>query len=157
MPKPDHDKHMTTYLSEFVAQHMVPVYERLTNDELLSRCVDGKTQNANESIHSVIWARCPKHVFVGRRRLEVAVAVGVGEFNQGARATQRILQDLSLGIGCHTKKYGDKRDGVRKRKAEKACANVSKRRREMRRAAQLREEQELVRTEGGEQYAAGGF
>ncbi|XP_035825594.1 uncharacterized protein LOC118477666 [Aplysia californica] len=157
LPHPDHDKHMSTFISEFVAEHMIPVYTRLTDDELLSRCTGGNTQNANESVHSVIWARCPKHVFVGRQRLEIAVGLGVGEFNQGARATHYFLQELGLTIGVNTRKCGGQRDSIRKRKAEKANESVAKRRRDIRRTAQLREEQRLIEAEGGEQYSAGGF
>ncbi|GFS59943.1 uncharacterized protein TNCV_3957391 [Trichonephila clavipes] len=51
---------MKTKLSEQVLEKILPVYQRLVNDELLERCSAGKTQNANESIHSVIWKNCPK-------------------------------------------------------------------------------------------------
>ncbi|GFT32146.1 uncharacterized protein TNCV_1229361 [Trichonephila clavipes] len=45
---------MKTKLSEQVLEKILPVYQRLVNDELLERCSAGKTQNAYESIHSVI-------------------------------------------------------------------------------------------------------
>ncbi|GFW92280.1 uncharacterized protein TNCV_3541661 [Trichonephila clavipes] len=46
---------MKTKLSKQVLKKILPVYQRLANDELLERSSAGKTQNVNESIHSVIW------------------------------------------------------------------------------------------------------
>ncbi|GFX85489.1 uncharacterized protein TNCV_3716611 [Trichonephila clavipes] len=51
---------MKTKLSEQVLQKVLLVYQRLVNNELFERCVAAKTQNANESIHSVIWKTCPR-------------------------------------------------------------------------------------------------
>ena len=44
---------------------MKPIFERLRQDTLLERCLDGKTQNQNETFNAMIWARVPKEVFVG--------------------------------------------------------------------------------------------
>ena len=42
-----------------VAKEMIPIYERLSDPNLLKRMIRGKTQNANESLHNVIWSRVP--------------------------------------------------------------------------------------------------
>ena len=39
----------------------------------LSKCTHGGTQNTIESFHNLVWERCPKTAFVGRRRLELAI------------------------------------------------------------------------------------
>ncbi|GFO04327.1 hypothetical protein PoB_003083200 [Plakobranchus ocellatus] len=52
----------STFMNELVAEHVKGVYERLTDPSLLKRCLLGKAQNSNESLHSLIWARCPKHL-----------------------------------------------------------------------------------------------
>lgn len=157
LPPPDHDKHMTSHISPYVAGHIKSVYDRLSDKDLLSKCVEGLSQNVNESIHSLIWSRCPKHIFVGRKRLEVSVGIGVGEFNKGSQASQNFLSALGFRIGFMTKKFGEKRDQERKRKAEKAIETIAKKRREVRRLAQTREEERLLELEGGAQYEAGGF
>lgn len=59
-----------------------PVFEKLSSDDLLEKCAHGGTQNANESLHNMIWARCPKTVFVGRTRLEIAVCDAVLEYKE---------------------------------------------------------------------------
>ncbi|GFW64382.1 HTH_Tnp_Tc3_2 domain-containing protein [Trichonephila clavipes] len=53
------------------------------SDTILERCVAGKTQNSNESLHSCIWRKCPKEVFVSKRRLEIAVTEAIENHNLG--------------------------------------------------------------------------
>ncbi|GFS89305.1 uncharacterized protein TNCV_3399811 [Trichonephila clavipes] len=48
---------MRTYLSPQVVEKIMPVYQRLASDTILERCVAGKTQNSNESLH---LAKLPK-------------------------------------------------------------------------------------------------
>ena len=43
-----------------VGRKLVPIFQRLTENNLLQRCKRGATQNQNESLHSVIWRFCPK-------------------------------------------------------------------------------------------------
>ena len=75
---------------------MVPVYERMSDTNLLSRMVKGKTQNANESLHSVIWSRCPKTVFVGVRRVCGAVASAIARFNEGTSHIFQVMEKLAI-------------------------------------------------------------
>ena len=103
---------MGSCISPFVAKHIEPVYQRLSDEELLSKCVESLSQNVNESIHSLIWSRCPKHIFVGWKRLEVSVSVGVGEFNKGAQASRNFLDALGLNVGRLTQKLEGK--GIKK-------------------------------------------
>ncbi|GFT21823.1 hypothetical protein TNCV_3179341 [Trichonephila clavipes] len=64
---------MRTYLSPQVVDKIMPVYQRLASDTILERCVAGKTQNSNESLHSCIWRKCPKE--------ETCVALRRNEWN----------------------------------------------------------------------------
>ena len=57
---------------ELLGPHILPIYERLTADDLLNRCLRKKTQNANESFHSVVWAKCPKSNHQSKSRIEHA-------------------------------------------------------------------------------------
>eukprot|EP00795_Rhopilema_esculentum_P010097 gene10097-18749_t len=41
-----------------------PIFEDLSRDELLSKCLNGQNQNAIESLNNMIWLQCPKRVFV---------------------------------------------------------------------------------------------
>ena len=46
-------------LPDEIIRLVKPIYERLSNDALLERCLDGKTQNQNESLNGMIWNRLP--------------------------------------------------------------------------------------------------
>ena len=43
----------------FFCELMKPSFERLADDFLLSKCLHGGTQNANEAFHHLIWSKCP--------------------------------------------------------------------------------------------------
>ena len=76
-PTPRHEGKSACFLSPQVAQHV----KKISDDTLLQRCMAGMTQNANESFHATIWQRCPNHIFVGTKRVSIAAAIAVGNFN----------------------------------------------------------------------------
>ncbi|GFS11484.1 hypothetical protein ElyMa_003087600 [Elysia marginata] len=86
----------STYLNAEVDPHVYKVYERLTDPELLRRCLLGKTQNANKSLHSVIWSKCPKHLFSGLARVQIGATIAVGEFNMGSQGSHLFFP----AVGC---------------------------------------------------------
>ena len=55
----------------------------LSNDELLKKCLYGKTQNNNESTNNLIQKRFPQNVYVGRAVLQIGTASAVINFNEG--------------------------------------------------------------------------
>ena len=56
---------------------MKAMYLRLGDENLLRHCLRVKTQNPNESLHSVIWRKCLKRTFLG------SCVIAFSEFNQG--------------------------------------------------------------------------
>jgi hypothetical protein len=92
-------------LPAFVMEEIRVVFEELAAPSLLEKCEHGGTQNANESFHHIIWKRCPKSVFVGRKRLETAVANATIVFNDGEYARTLIHDKLGLKPGDYTE-YG---------------------------------------------------
>ncbi|GFS17635.1 hypothetical protein ElyMa_006826200 [Elysia marginata] len=130
---PSHMEKISCYLIKDVAKYVRDVDDRLSDEELLSRCLEGKTQNANESLHSMLWNRCPKHIFVNRirNRLETALALGVAEFNQGSVATAKFIQCLGFSIRTQTRKIGQNRDGKRLYYAQYSLLESTKRRKEI--------------------------
>ncbi|GFU50436.1 uncharacterized protein TNCV_3906461 [Trichonephila clavipes] len=87
---------MKTYLSPQVVEKIMPVYQRLASDTILERCVAGKTQNSNESLHSCIWRKCPKEVFVSKRRLEILVKDAIEKHNLGYVKSLEAKEDSCL-------------------------------------------------------------
>ncbi|CAK9814810.1 hypothetical protein ANTQUA_LOCUS8225 [Anthophora quadrimaculata] len=70
-------------MSEIVFSTVKPVYEELTSDNLLTRCIDGFTQNSNESFNSVVWSMTPKTVSSGKNILDIAANMVVCIYNDG--------------------------------------------------------------------------
>ncbi|GFT19144.1 uncharacterized protein TNCV_302801 [Trichonephila clavipes] len=115
---PGSQKNMKTKLSEEVVAKIMPVYQRLASNENLLRCVSGKTQNANESLHSCIWRKCPKDVFVSKKRIDLAVTAAVSEVNIGYVETLKLnnseMVDAAFKI---SQRRDNRRLSQRKRKA----------------------------------------
>ena len=67
-------------------EHLEPLFQKLSSEELPSRCLKGLTQNANESINHSIWNSCPNETFCSKVRIMTAVSEAVSYFNTGAGA-----------------------------------------------------------------------
>ena len=52
-------------LSLDVIKYVTPIMNDFSDDKLLSKCVDGKTQNQNECFNNYVWRRIPKDDHVG--------------------------------------------------------------------------------------------
>lgn len=125
---PKHDRStMKTTLSPHVVSKIMPVYQRLASDEILGRCTVGKTQNPNESLHSVIWTKCPKEVFVSKKKLEIAVTSGISEFNMGSEITQKLKAEVTgVELSASGQKLGAMRDKRRLANSEVSGQRVFK-------------------------------
>ena len=86
-----------------VIKHVKPMFEDLSKNSLLEKCLDGKTQNQNESFNNLIWERVPKTNFVGFVPLETAVYDAVAHFNIGNLATLKVFEFLGIEPGTYTK------------------------------------------------------
>lgn len=138
-------------------KHLMPVYDRLTDMELLNRCVSGKTQNSNECLHSVVWNRCPKENFASPRRVHFAVLTGINEFNFGSTAAQDTARFFGFKAGGNMQRLGAARQKKRERNSIQYYKDKASKRRDTVRAAKLKRADELMELEGGPAYAAGQF
>ena len=86
----------------------------------------GKTQNANESIHNVIWSRCPKTFFMGKHKLHGAVATAISSFNEGAIHMSQVLKKLAMEPNQLMYIFIDVIDSIRIQKATKVSTSSSK-------------------------------
>ena len=128
---------------------ILPIYKELTDKSLLQKCLHGKTQNANEALHGLIWQKCPKTLSCGRKILEIGVASAVCTMNDVPSAIKYVLGRMSLRPRA---------------KAEKGLATSCKKR--ARQTAMRNSEQAKRRRKGwtdtlmaleGETYGAGKF
>ncbi|XP_071629501.1 uncharacterized protein [Temnothorax longispinosus] len=102
-----------------VQQAIKPVYEALTNDELLERCVGHFTQNANESFHSVVWKIAPKESFSGIEIVEIATYTAVAIFNDGNIHLLDIMSALGLQMGPRAFEMSKEQNSIRLAGADK--------------------------------------
>ena len=104
----------------------------MSSDSLLQCMQHGNTQNVNECLNSVIWARCPKTVFVGKSRVEAAVSMAISilnEDNGGASAILTVMERLWLQTTVVTVEVMRETDMLRMSKAEAITSATVKRRR----------------------------
>ena len=155
LPGP-HDKSVHAPLDfRLLHQRLEPVYERLADKQLLQRCVSGRTQNANECLHSLVWARCSKDNFASRKRVTFAVTTAAGEFCFASYSSLITLGFYGFREGDHTALLGEARLRKRVQNSLKYKQDKSKKRRSAVRAATQKRQKELVDQEGGPAYAAG--
>jgi len=83
-------------LPDAVIAKVKPVYQRLSEDSLLEKCLHGKTQNQNETTNGMVWERIPEEVFVGADLLEFGSFDAVSHFNIGARTVLLLLKALKI-------------------------------------------------------------
>ena len=86
-------------IAEPIYQLIRPLWLRLSDNELLEKCLHGRTQNFNEAFNAFVWKRAPKDVFVGKSVLDIAVAYAVVAFNDGAAGIINIMDKIGLYAG----------------------------------------------------------
>ncbi|KAL2085777.1 hypothetical protein ACEWY4_019097 [Coilia grayii] len=149
-----HRLHAGNFLSREVGQKLIPIYHRMSSDSLLKRMQHGGTQNCNECLNSVIWARCPKTVFVGKSRVEAAASMAISTLNEGASAMLAVMEKLWLQSTLVTVNAMKDIDVIRIAKANCVQSASAKRRRKSASTAKKvkRHQQEM---EEGPTYGAG--
>ena len=95
------------------------IFHDLSSEELLKKCLHGKTQNNNEAINNIIWTRLPKNIYIGWYTFQIGVASAVVSFNSGAHGLLDVFRQLNMVVGCFTKKFCLKSDMTRIKKMER--------------------------------------
>jgi len=147
-------KHKSS-LPEAIVEEVMPIYKDLGEQQLLSRCLDSYTQNPNESLNKLIWARCPKKIYQGRKVVELCTASAVCQFNDGASSIARVLQRLGICPGKFTNAAIRKCDARRIALSEKKSSEKVKQRRKKLRAIK-KGLWDLEKEKEGEVYQSGG-
>lgn len=106
-------------LPQDVLNAIKPVYEDLSKDTLLNRCVGGFTQNNNESYNQLIWKISPKIIPSGSSIVEIAAYIAACTFNEGTEALLSILHAMGVSLGRYAHLYAQGEDKERVHIAEK--------------------------------------
>ena len=131
------------HLDPVFLEFLTPLFDRLSEKKLLKRCLPGLSQNANESVNSLLWNKCPKHRNRGIKSVETAAASAIMQFNIGAAGRHGVMKELEISGGYYTK-AGSGRNN--KKRVKQANARAQKRFKETRqkiRQAKLVEEARL--------------
>ena len=84
-------------------EELKPLFTRMSNTDLLKRCLRGLTQNQNKAINSILWKKCPKNIFCGFWKLSTITAQTVSYWNQGSASSGIILNQMGISdIGVNT-------------------------------------------------------
>lgn len=78
-------------LTAKVLEIIKPIYEDLSSDTLLERCIGAETQNNNESLNSLICTFAPKHIHSEPKIVEIATFIAIIIFNDGFMPILKIL------------------------------------------------------------------
>jgi len=87
-----------------VRKAILPIYTDLCKEEMLRKCLHGKTQNCNESFNGTIWNRVPKSTHVGLSTLCFGVYDAIGHFNYGQKAALDTMKLLNINPGFYMMK-----------------------------------------------------
>lgn len=133
-----------------------PIFKDLSHPDLLKRCLDGKTQNPNESYNSTLWKYCPKTIGSGRKITEIAASIATVIFNDGTKGIIEVMKNLDLAISkCALENFCEK-DKIRIRTAENRAKAATHEYRKARKRQKISENESNKLLEGT-MYASGAF
>lgn len=84
-----------------VFQCILPVFQRLSKEDLLKKCLHGGTQNRNESFHNTVWSVTPKVTYKCYETFPSSVNFAVCKWNSGAM----FIDDLMKALGINPRKH----------------------------------------------------
>ncbi|XP_074111938.1 uncharacterized protein LOC141535740 [Cotesia typhae] len=142
------EENLAPLLGEDLKQHLLPIYQDLSKDDLLERCLGGHTQNANESFNATVWRLSPKHLHSGLKVVEISAYIAAGIFNEGYTSILRIMNLLNLNIGTYAKIFADSTDEERITRQNRKSLSETKEARSARRQHQIDENQLFEEAEG---------
>jgi len=109
-------------MSDEVFKAIKPVYEELSRDNLLSRCLGGFTQNSNESFNSLVWSMAPKSISSGKSVLDIAVNLAVVYFNDGFFGIMQVMKQMGISIGLSCYNFCSEANAARIAQSERSLS-----------------------------------
>lgn len=111
--KPKSHSHMKVYFQaqDEQLQQVKAVYDRLTTDKLMTKCLKGMTQNRNEHLHARISRICPKNKNASKTSVDFATATVVCDYNVGHTASDLSVR-FGIGPTMSQEQYLKKKDDI---------------------------------------------
>lgn len=135
-------------LPEEVFEAIKPIYEELSRDELLNRCLGGYTQNSNESFNATVWNLAPKSYSTGKKVLNIATDIAVCNFNDGLSNILQIMKVLEIDVGVQSYNFCLEADAKRVKHAERSLTDAAKEARSNIKSSRKENEEENLNIEG---------
>lgn len=103
-------KHDYESLPRGVLDAIKPIYEDLSKEELLERCIGGLDQN--KSYNQMIWKISPKIILSGLEIVKLAAHISACVFNEGSTALLQIFESIGVHSGPNAHRYVAKEDAI---------------------------------------------
>ena len=118
------------YLSPAELPRVQDIFLKFASVEMCETLTLGHTQNANESLHSILWHNAPKIKRVGQKSLQPCAALAVSCFNEGTMVLASVLAELGVSCSHKTLLHFARMDLEGNRCKVKAVKETQKRRRQ---------------------------
>lgn len=105
-----------------IIQAIKPTFQDLCHPSLLEKCLQGYTQNSNESINNLVWKFAPKKKHHGLLTVKSAVSLALGIYNDGAVTLARVMRQMGLDVGLFAVKCFTDKDTERVATAQRESA-----------------------------------
>ncbi|XP_039307368.1 uncharacterized protein LOC120358202 [Solenopsis invicta] len=135
-------------LPKEIFEAIKPIYEELSRDDLLNRCLGGYTQNSNESFNAAVWNLAPKSYSSGKKVLCAATDIAVCTFNDGLTNILRIMQVLEMDIGYQAYNFCLEANATRIEHSERALTDAAKKARTSTKSSRKENEEQYLSKEG---------
>ena len=132
-------------------------FQTYATEEFCSHVTLGMTQNANESLHKVIWNFCPKAKYVSPQSVAISTAVAVTVFNEGELSIYGFMKDLQLHPTFLAFRSLCKREDNKVKNRTYFRKKNMDRQTRRHKLAKERREKDLLRLEGGRSYQSSSF
>ena len=87
----NNSKKSKTLLPKAVKRLIKQTFMDLSDNDLLEKCLHGKTQNNNGCLNGMLWKKCPKATYVGGDVLEMGVSSAIICFNEGTSGILNVM------------------------------------------------------------------
>ncbi|CAK9803116.1 hypothetical protein ANTQUA_LOCUS3590 [Anthophora quadrimaculata] len=135
-------------LSREVFEAIKPIYEELSRDELLNRCLGSYSQHSSESFNATIWNLAPKSYSSGKNVLNIATGIAVCNFNDGLTNILQIMKALEMDIGVQSYNFCLEADDKPIKHSELSLTDMAKEARSSLTVSRKENEEEYLHMKG---------
>ncbi|GFW11707.1 uncharacterized protein TNCV_43421 [Trichonephila clavipes] len=144
-------------LSNNVLYKIKPVYLELCDKQILSKCLHGCTQNANECFNGIVWQKAPKEVFVSLKTIKFGSYDAFIHFNEGLNGCLKVFNKMNIkNPGVFTLRGYKHLDKCRIRESIHNADPKTKKNRKILRALK-KEKISVLEVKDGKNYKSGAF